>query len=262
MPGEAHTRWERQGAEFAGALLDPDAALPGCLTSSSGSNDPRRYAVYRNNVTVSLVRAMQSNFPSIVRLLGDEFFTAMAQVYITAHPPRSRLMFEFGSEFPAFLQSFEPVRPYPYLPDVARIEQAWREAFHEADAPLLDAGALIGIAAENLAGLRFATHPATRLVRSKWAAGSIFVANRTGASTDGINAAAGEWVLITRPQFDCQVRILDNASGLFIHKLITGSTLDDAVQAALASETPFDLAENISGLIACGAFTDIKEENQ
>lgn len=258
MQVELHKDWARQGAEFASALLDADAPIPGFLTSRTGTNDPRRYAVYRNNVTVSLVRAMQSNFPSIVRLLGEEFFSAMAQVYIAAHPPRSRLMFEYGEDFPAFLETFAPTQPYPYLPDVARIEQAWRQAFHETDAPVLDAGSLAQISPDNLPALRLHSHPSARLIRSQWAAGTIFVANRTAAATASIVPDAGEWVLVTRPKLDCEVRVLDFASGLFIQTLIAGETLGDCVEQSMATGAPFDLAANISGLIACGAFAGIK----
>ncbi len=254
--------WARDGAAFANALLDADAPPPDFLTSSAGNNDPRRYAVYRNNVTVSLIQAIHANFPSIVQLLGDEFFSAMAQVYVTAHPPRSRLMFEYGAEFPAFLQSFGPVQPYPYLPDVARIEQVWREAFHEEDAPVLHTGDLAKIAPDDLPSLRLVTHPASRLIKSQWAAGSIFSANRIGAATDKIDVARGEWVLVTRQKLDCEVRILDAAPGLFIDELIRGETLSAAADAAIATGEPFDLAGSISGLIASGAFTSIQGSDQ
>jgi hypothetical protein len=258
MQAEPSQSWARDGAAFASALLDADAPPPDFLTSSAGNNDPRRYAVYRNNVTVGLVRAMHANFPSIVRLLGDEFFSAMAQIYVTAHPPISRLMSEYGAEFSGFLRSFGPVQPYPYLPDVARIEQAWREAFHEEDAPVLHAGDLANIAPDDLPSLRLVTHPASRLIQSQWAAGSIFSANRSGEAVDKIEVAKGEWVLVTRQKLDCEVRILDAAQGLFIEKLIRGQTLSAAVDAATATGEPFDLAGTVSGLIASSAFTSIQ----
>ena len=36
--------------------------------------------------------------------------------------------------FPNFLETFEPAQRAPFLPDVARIEWAWRQAYHAADA--------------------------------------------------------------------------------------------------------------------------------
>ena len=59
--------WANEAPVWILGLLNADAAAPGFLTSSSGVNDPRRYAVYRNNVTVSLIRALEANFPAIRR---------------------------------------------------------------------------------------------------------------------------------------------------------------------------------------------------
>ena len=43
---------------FAAALLDPDLPPPDRLIAWNGSDPARRFAVYRNNVVVSLVDAL------------------------------------------------------------------------------------------------------------------------------------------------------------------------------------------------------------
>ena len=68
----------------------------------------------------------------------------------------------------------------PWLADTARIERAWLDAYHEADAAPLTASDLASFPPERLADLVFAPHPATRLVRSRFAAVTIFAANRAG----------------------------------------------------------------------------------
>ncbi len=255
---ETARRWAYDAPVFAGGLLNADAATPSFLTSKSGANDPRRYAVYRNNVMVSLIRAMEANFPAIARLVGEEFFSALAQVFISANPPRTRLLFEYGAEFPIFLESFEPVRPYPYLADVARVEQMWREAFHETDAPVMAAVDFTDIPPLQLPALKLSAHPATRILNSSFAAGSIFTANRSDDPGGNIDPTKGEWVLVTRPHMDCEVRILGTASGTFINALLASETLEAAAVSAMSTGEPFDLATNISGLLASGAFTSIE----
>jgi hypothetical protein len=66
----------------------------------------------------------------------------MARVYLVENPPRSPVIFEYGGSFADFLERFEPLAGYPYLPDVARLERAWLDAFHAADADPLQAGDL------------------------------------------------------------------------------------------------------------------------
>lgn len=183
----------------------------------------------------------------------------MARAFVMANPPRSRLMFEYGDAFPGFLEIFEPVRAYPYLADVARLEQLWREAFHEADAPVLDGAAFAAVAPDAFLSLRLVRHPAARILISPFAAGSIFVANRQSEQTAPFDPAAGETTLVTRQGFDCQVRILIPASGAFFGALLDGQPMQAAAEAAFASDPQFDLPATIAGLITSGAFTSIQE---
>ena len=81
---------------FAAALLNPDLPCPGGLTTWNGSDPELRFAVYRNNVTVSLIDALADTFPVVQALVGEEFFRAMARVFAQANPPRSRLMAYYG----------------------------------------------------------------------------------------------------------------------------------------------------------------------
>lgn len=257
---DPHPHWPQDSALFASALLDAGQPAPAFLTSATGINDPRRFAVYRNNVTVSLINALRSNFPSIERLVGEEFFAAMAHAYSTANPPRSRLMFEYGADFPQFLETFEPVQPYPYLADVARLEIFWRQAFHEADAPVLDGAVLASIAQDDFPHLTFIRHPATRMLASRHAAGSIFVANRKAAEPAAIDPSSAQTVLVTRPFYDCEVRILESGADEFFSGLLDGDSVRAAVEAAFTISPKFDLPAAIAMLIASGAFTAIKEQ--
>ena len=59
---------------FGAALLDPDLPLPAGVTGPNGKKAQRRFAVYRNNVTVGLVDALAAIFPAIQRLVGEGFF--------------------------------------------------------------------------------------------------------------------------------------------------------------------------------------------
>lgn len=81
---------------LAAALLDPDAPCPVGLTAWNGSDPARRFAVYRNNVVVSLIDALAATFPVTLELVGEEFFRAMAGVFVRAVPPTSALLAEYG----------------------------------------------------------------------------------------------------------------------------------------------------------------------
>ena len=60
----------------------------------------------------------------------------MARAYIAAEKPRYALIIHYGESFPDFIEAFEPARELAYLPDVARLESAWVESYHAAEARL------------------------------------------------------------------------------------------------------------------------------
>jgi hypothetical protein len=80
-------------ALLAPGLTDPGYAVPQAVTGPDGKAAAKRYNVYRNNVTVSLIDALAAVFPATQRITGVEFFRAMARFHIRATPPRSPLLF-------------------------------------------------------------------------------------------------------------------------------------------------------------------------
>jgi Putative DNA-binding domain len=249
--------WQAISAGFSAAILNPALPVPGGLHGPEVRKADKRYAVYRNNVTVSLIAALEANFPAIERLVGVEFFTAMARAYVREHPPKSRLMAEYGASFPGFLEGFEPVAKYAYMADVARLERLWLDAYHEADAAPLEGAALAALAPDALFGTRFAAHPAARLFASPFSAVSIMTANRRGGDVLRIVPCNGEFGLITRPLLDVAVRHISPSTHAFLIALMTGSTLGESIESAMALDPEFNLAVNIQGFLEAGAFTSI-----
>ena len=128
---------------FASALLTPDLPCPEGLFSSNGADPASRFAVYRNNVHNGLINALATAYPVTLQLVGDDFFRAMARLYVQACPPTSPMISEYGSGFARFIQGFDPAARVPYLADVARLERLRVRAYHAADTPPLEQHALI-----------------------------------------------------------------------------------------------------------------------
>src|ERR1700682_5758795 len=137
-------------SDFVHALRDPDLAVPRGVISHSSDTPQERFAVYRNNVVVGLVSALEARFPATRKIVGEDFFKGAAKLFAATQPPRSPLMMFYGDGFPAFLADFEPAREVPYLADVARLEAARTRAHHAADAKPLAPAALSGVLPEEL----------------------------------------------------------------------------------------------------------------
>jgi hypothetical protein len=243
---------------FASALIDPTHPTPVGVTGPRGKGAVKRYNVYRNNVTVSLIDALEAIYPAVQRITGADFFRAMARFHVRATPPTSPLLFEYGRDFPAFIQSYEYAQDLPWLADVARIERAWLDAYHAADLPPLPPGALAEVSADRVGEVTLTAHPATRVVRSDYPAVAIFAMNRTDRHVTSLRSSAAEDALVTRPRLEIEVRLLPPGNATFLGRLIDGDTLAVAADAAFAETSSFDLPASLAGMIEAGVFTALR----
>jgi hypothetical protein len=244
---------ERQH-HFAAALLDPGLPMPDGLVGPDGEPGPKRFAVYRNNVVVGLTETLKDAFPAVHRIVGADFFRAMARAYVKVEPPRSPIMLDYGAGFPDFIRQFEPAAMLPYLADVARIERAWTEAYHAPEASPIDPGVFMAIAPDQLPAIQLALHPSLHVVRSQFPALTIWqmnVADGVPAAVDF--AAGGEDVLVVRPLADVEVRLIPQGSLEFIQALADGKSVLAALEAGLIANSHFDLSANLSDLMRAGA---------
>jgi hypothetical protein len=247
------SQWPDVARVFSGALLDPQAPRPAFV-----SNDDRRFNVYRNNVTLGLIRALEANFPALVTLLGADFFRAMARDFVASHPPTSRLLFEYGAELGDFIAKAENLAAYPYLSDVARLEHAWLESFHEADSPPLAGADLQQAFAVQGGSLSLIIHPATRLLQSHFAALDIAEASRHGDGLAGVVLDSPQSVLLTRPQMQVIATALTHGEFAFLSKLATKATFEHAAEAGFDADSDFDLDGAMVTMLAQGVCTAVR----
>lgn len=238
-------------AAFAKALMAPGSVPAGIAPGRVPS--ARRMDVYRNNVMHSLVEALGAAFPAVRRLVGDEFFRAAARVFLKENLPSRGTLIGFGKGFPEFLEGFPPVQDLAYLPDVARLELLYLEAYHAADAVPLDPQRLAALSEADMPKLVFRAHPAVRFLPTVHAALAIWRANRSAEPADPADLASGaRAVLIARPHFDVQLQEVAADEGAFLNALLGGKPLGEAAESA----PPPDLAEALHRALSAGIFMD------
>jgi hypothetical protein len=243
-------------AAFAQALLADDsrAAAPALaeLVKQPG------FAVYRNTVLKGCIDALQANFPSVARLVGDEWFRAAAAVFVREHLPLRPMLIDYGEGFAAFLAAFAPAAELPYLPGVAELDRCWTESHIAADEPLLDAATLATLSPEQMRELALTPHAATRW---RWFAEQPIYTIWSRNRGDGDPAAdldwRGEGALLTRPHENVQWMPLAAGGIAFLDRCAAGASIEQAALAALDVEPAIDLARLIQQLLAAGAFSAI-----
>ena len=230
-------------AAFQAALWAP--VTPEALGPES--TVARRFAVYRNNVQTGLVGALRSRFPVVERLVGADFFAAMARVFAAKHPPASPVLLAWGGAFPDFLAHFPPAVPLKYLPDVARLEWMRGVAYHAADHSPADLAAL---AALNPDSLRLGLAPCVQLFATDQSAVTIWRLHQPGHAPHPVQPRA-EWAMVARGQgLDALVHPLTRAEAATLRALMRGAPLGQA-----AADT--DPTALLTALVQHGLITDI-----
>ncbi len=241
------TTWSQ--TEFAARLIDRALPLPLGVKSWTSESPERRFNVYRNNMRGALAEALAVRFPAVLRLVGEEFFQAMARDYVVGNLPRSPVLIGYGRDFPVFIEGFAPAASLPYLADVARLESAYWEAYHAADIAALPPDAFTTLDPAKLGDMRVTFLPSVAVVPSVYPIVSIWRTNVADAEVTPVDLAKSEDALIVRPRLEVEVRKLPPGGATFLSLLLQGMTLAQAAGVAADANPDFDLQINLSGLI-------------
>ncbi len=247
-------------ARFAEGLLDRTRPVPADVLSWTGALPVRRYGVYRNNVATGLARALAARFPITEKIVGEEFFTAMARDFVLAHPPTSPVLLHYGSDFAGFVAGFAPAASLPYLSDIVRLEDAQIRAYHARDLTPIAPNVLTRITPERLSGLSFRFHPAVSIIRSAFPIATIWSMNAGAFPLAPIADWHAEDALVTRPELSVVTRQISPGSAVFLLALMRDATLGEAFDAAVEADAEFDLGLNLAELMRSGALIDIVAE--
>ncbi|SIS68117.1 hypothetical protein SAMN05421759_102321 [Roseivivax lentus] len=235
-------------AQFRAGLLDARLPVPPGLTDGQGRPAGRRYAVYRNNVAVTLTEAIITGFPAIASLLGADNMQRVAGAFIRQEQPRTPILSQYGAGFPAFLAEQDQLSHLPYLADVARIDLAMRLSYHAADHTPLNPAILAQPDEATLMATRLSRAPSLETVSSRWPACSIwrYAMGRTADKPAG----EAEDVAILRAEFDPVPVVLPTGGQRFLDALRADATLGDAIAAA---GDGFDVAATLTLLLSHNA---------
>ncbi|MBW7832898.1 MAG: putative DNA-binding domain-containing protein [Simplicispira suum] len=236
------------------AALRTDTPAPAWMDALSSQPG---FAVYRNSGRKAALDALRANYPTVLQLVGEDWFFGAAQAYLAVQPPTDGRLMDYGAGFAAFLAGFAPAAELPYLSEVAQLDRAWTEAHLAADAPSLDASWMASQPPDALGAAHIAPHPAARwLWCNEHPAYSIWQRHREGLSVDAALPWQAEGALLTRPRGAVQWCALPRAGTVFLDACAAGRPLAEAAEAALAATpegAPETLAQLMALLLASGA---------
>lgn len=236
---------------FARALFDPDLPVPATVRERDPDGRSTRFNVHRNTVVSGLIDVLAARFPVVRRIVGEEYFAALARVFVTTHPPRSPVILSYGGEFPTFLEAFPPLADLAYLPDVARLEVAMGRAQHAADTEPVGADVFTAMSPMQLEGLRIDLHPSASIICSPHPALTIWEKNRPDRESTPVEGWSPEDVVVARPDLEVLAWRLPAGGASLLQALGSGMTLGDAA-ASTCLEPGFDLTAILAVVFSAG----------
>ncbi len=213
-----------------------------------------RFDIYRASVVANLRNALRAVYPVVLRLTGQQFFDQKASGYVREHPSHSGDLHRYGASFADFLARIPEAQTLVYLPDVARLEWFWHEAFHAADATKLDLAALARVEPANHERLRFQLQPACRLLISAYPVLRIWEANQPIHSVvEEIDLLDGpENLIVYRSGYEVLIARLSGGEYALALGLQQGMALGAAMAHAVAVDPQADAAAALRSLATSG----------
>jgi hypothetical protein len=149
-------------------LLGEDSAICAAIVDAPPLPAASRLAIYRNMYRVRLIDALGDTYSALHKLLGDETFQALGELFIDAHPSVHRSIRWYGGELADFLTECPPFAEQRILSEVARFEWTLAEVFDAPDAAALERAALSAIDPDVWSELKFRLHPSLRRLPLAW----------------------------------------------------------------------------------------------
>jgi hypothetical protein len=235
---------------FGRSMLDADERALAADVVADGFTAGERLQIYRNTCRSTLVEALRLAYPSVNRLVGEDFFDAAAGRFIDRHPPRSAYLNEYGEGFADVLAGLKSLEVFSYVPDVARYEWALSVAANAPDVDALRPDALASALAEDPARLCFLAHPSLSVLALSHPADQIADAVLSGdeAAMAQVDVAGGPVRLVVhRGPEGLESHRLSVTAHEFISRLYAGATL-----AELAGAAPDEVAELLADQLVHG----------
>lgn len=161
-------------------LPNPDREVPMALRERLQKD---RIHVYRGNFLGAQLRALETIYPVMQKILGDLCFGRLLRDFAIARPHQQRELGTVGHGFSEWLTQQLPQHPeladFAYLPELAQLELAHDQARRAADTPAFDfaafSQALNRVGAEQLT---LQTAPSLQVLCLRWPVDRLWQAQR------------------------------------------------------------------------------------
>ncbi len=238
-------------ADFQGYLLDPERrAIAARVTGTAKVDADTRLGVYAEAYRLRLLEALDTDFPTLHALLGDDEFDRLGRVYIDAHPSKHFSIRWFGERLSEFLRAAAPYNDHPALAEMAAFEWTMTLAFDAADDPLVTLDDMAAVPPSAWPALRFTPHASLHRLDLRWNVPAVWKARAADHDLEPPeeNSMPVGWVL-WRQELATYFRSLEVDEAWALDALIAGRTFADICQGLCEWIDAQHVAAHAAGLL-------------
>ncbi|EQA35079.1 PF09836 family protein [Leptospira inadai serovar Lyme str. 10] len=241
---------------FAGSILSSNWKTPlrPEILPAARLNDVSALEIYSSGYIVRLTEALGEIFETVWRVLGDEEFFTISEIFLHSNPSISYNLSDYGKEFPAFLE-----RKFPkigFLRELAEFEYLFAQLFHRpADSAIDPKRSLEG---KEPGDLRFVFSDSAVFLKNNFPVYELWK-KRKEESCRIPEEKSAEFLLLGRKGLDVRTEVLDEWGWTFGKRLQENKTLLEAVElTGMPSSGTKAVTDFLSTLIQGGFLKDIK----
>jgi hypothetical protein len=153
---------------FQNYLLDKENDIKKHIIDQGTATAAQRLAVYFDAYRLRLIEILQTDFPKLHTLVGDEFFWELCTRYIETHPSMHFNARYFGRYLCQFLATDSHYCDEQALIEMATFEWAMGETLDAADADILVMDHMAELDTDDWPWVRFILHPSFRCFSFEW----------------------------------------------------------------------------------------------
>lgn len=209
-------------------LLHGDEAIAHAVSDRSRVSADVGLDIYRTAYGLRLRECLRKDFPTLLRLLGDEAFAAASDAYIAAYPSRHFSVRYFGRTLSAFLAQHPDYAAQRIHTELAQFEWALMDAFDAADTAIVELATMAHLAPSSWPELRLRFHPSVQHLELRTNAPSLWKAAKTDRPlpTTEESSDATSW-LVWRQSLSVYFRSLNEVEAQILAAACTGARFGD-----------------------------------
>jgi hypothetical protein len=237
-------------ARFIAVLQKGPSALPECLFSDPPDRVLLGLRAHANTISHARLVALEETYPRTREHLGEAEFNALSRTFIERPDVRRRKLMGLGQGLAEFLadQTHDAAAV-----DLARIEWAWLQSYHSAEAQALQLADLAGLDEQGLLDLGLALHPSTRIVETRTALGPLMPELSESAAPEMRH------LLITRPAHEVLLHPLAPLSANLVMQTQFPAPMGNLLARAIERAGEAEALPAIFALVGAGALVRSQE---